>query len=59
MKGPIGVGSKYLEEKWRKQEHEEHLRRVREAKSDFNQHTMVKPYSFNQKTRQQKRQADQ
>lgn len=47
-----------MEEKWRKQEHEEHLRRIRGAKSEFNQHTMIKPFIVNEKSRQQKRLAD-
>jgi hypothetical protein len=55
MKG-ILVGSKFLDKKWKKHEHDEHMRRIKDMKSQIAQ---VKPYRPDPKMRLQKKEAEE
>jgi hypothetical protein len=54
--GPM-VGSKYLDNKWKKLNHQEHLRRIKDIKSEVAQ-LQMKPYALNPKLRGQKKEAE-
>ena len=51
------VGSKYLDNKWKKLNHQEHLRRIKDIKSEVAL-LQTRPYAVNPKLRGQKKEAE-
>ena len=56
MKGGPLVGSKFLDKRWKKLDHDEHLRRIQEIKSEVSQ-KQLQPYRPDPKMRLQKKEA--
>jgi ATP-dependent Clp protease ATP-binding subunit ClpA len=52
-------GNKYLDKKWKQKAFEEHQKRIKDMKSDFNQGNFKPIYKIDPKLRAQKKEAEQ